>query len=129
MFDCSRVAAKSIAQETRYPTDRRDTNAGHVVDAAIGEILLQIANDLPAIDQRLQLRWRAQVLEKFTTFLNVLETVHRAKKGIFVAFLLADSVVAVGFHDLVLIYVGTNVLTHYYTNTNFTRTILISFIG
>ena len=59
MFDGGCIAAESIGQETRYPADRRDAYASHVVDAAIREFLLQKSNDLPAIDQSLQFRRRA----------------------------------------------------------------------
>ncbi len=98
MFDRSRVAAKSVTEEARYPADRGDANAGQIVDAAIGESFLQKANDVPAIDQCLQLRGGAQVFEEVTAFGQVLKPVHRFKKGIFIAFPLADSVVSVGFH-------------------------------
>lgn len=52
-FDGDFVAAKAIAQESRNPAYRRDADAGHSMNAAIREILLQQANNLPAIDQRL----------------------------------------------------------------------------
>lgn len=112
MFDGGRVAAKSIIQETCYPTDCSDADARHIVDAAIREILLQKSNDLPTIDQRLQFRRRAQVFEKVTTIAHVLQTVHRSEKGIFIAFSLAGSVVSIGFHAFVLIYQCTSILTH-----------------
>ena len=112
MFDGGSIAAEPIAQETRYPADRRDTHAGHIVDAAIGKFLLQKTNDLPAIDQCLQLRRRAQVLEKVTNFLNILQAVHCAEKGIFVAFLLAGGIVSVRFHGLAMVCMCANVLTH-----------------
>ena len=59
MFDGGRVAAKSITQESRNPTDCGDADPRHIVNTAIGEILLQQADDLPAINQCLQLGWRA----------------------------------------------------------------------
>ncbi len=98
MFDSGCVAAKAITEEPCYATDRSNTDACLVVDAAIGKAFLQQANDLPAIDQRLQFRRRAQVFEKIATFGQALQLVHRTKKGVFIAFSLAVSVVSVGFH-------------------------------
>lgn len=95
-----RVAAESVSQESRYPTDRGDTDASHIVDTAIGKVLLQQAHDLPAIDQCLQFSWRTQVFEKVTTFVRVLQAGHRSEKGIFVAFALTARVVSIGFHSL-----------------------------
>jgi hypothetical protein len=70
------------------------------VNTAIREILLQQTNDLPAIDQCLQLGWRAQVFEKIATFSCALQADHRFEKGIFVAFALSGCVVSIGFHGI-----------------------------
>jgi len=59
MFNGGRVATKSITQESRNPTDCGDADPRHIVNSAIREILLQQTYDLPAIDQCLQLGWRA----------------------------------------------------------------------
>ena len=98
VFNGSRVATEAIAQESRDPTDRGYTDARHVVDSAIGEILLQKSDDLPAVNQRLQFRWCTQILEKITTIAHTLEAIHRFEKGVFIAFLLPGGFVAIGFH-------------------------------
>ncbi len=59
MFDRGRVPTKSITQESRNPADCGDADRRHIVNTAIGEMLLQQTNDLPAIDQCLQLGRRA----------------------------------------------------------------------
>ena len=59
MFDGGRVAAKAITQESRNPTDCGDADPRQIVNTAIGEIPLQQTNDLPAIDECLQLGRRA----------------------------------------------------------------------
>ncbi len=41
MFDSGCVAAKSITEEPRYATDRGNTDARLVMDAAIGKAFLQ----------------------------------------------------------------------------------------
>ena len=58
MLESGRVAAESVAQESRDPADRGDADPRHIVNATIREILLQQAYDLPPIDQRLELRRR-----------------------------------------------------------------------
>ena len=98
VFNGGRVATEAVAQESRDPTDRRYTDARHVVDTAIGEVLLQKSNDLPAVNQRLQFRWCTQILEKFTTIAHTLKAIHRIEKVVFIAFLLAGGFVAIGFH-------------------------------
>ncbi len=59
MFDGGRVPTKSITEESRNPTDCGDADPRHIVNTAIGEIPLQQTNDLPAIDECLQLGRRA----------------------------------------------------------------------
>jgi len=59
MFNGGRVATKSITEESRNATDCGDADPRHIVNLAIREILLQQTYDLPAIDQCLQLGWRA----------------------------------------------------------------------
>ncbi len=76
-FDGGLVAAEPVTQESCDAANCSDAYAGHIVYAAIGEILSQQANYLPAINQCLQLSWCAQVLEKIATFLRALQAVHR----------------------------------------------------
>ena len=49
------VAAETIGQEACYAADRRDADAGPVVNAAVGETLLQEFDDPPAVHERLEL--------------------------------------------------------------------------
>jgi hypothetical protein len=99
VLDGGFVAAKPVTQESRNPADRGDADAGHVMNAPIGDILLKQANNLPAIDQRLQFGRRAQVFEKVSAFGGILQADHRIEEGVFVAFSLACGVVSIGFHS------------------------------
>lgn len=97
-LDGFRVSTKPVAQESRDATDRGDADACQIVDTTIGKILLQKADDLPAIDQCLQLRWCAQVFEKATTFGRILQASHSFKKCIFIAGFLIGGVMTIWFH-------------------------------
>ena len=99
MFNGGRVPTKSIPEKSRNPADCGDADPCHIWNTAIGEILLEQTNDLPAIDQCLQLGRRAKVFEKIATFSCALQADHRFEKGILVAFALAGCVVPIGFHD------------------------------
>jgi hypothetical protein len=70
-FYCRLVSAESIAHKPRYASDGGNTDAGPVVYLPVGQVPLQQFNDLPAINQCLKLRGRAQVLEEISTFTNV----------------------------------------------------------
>ena len=103
MLDGGRVTAMTIGEEPRDASDRGDTDPGHVVDAAIGKVFLQQADDPPAIDQRLQLGRRAQVLEKIAAFAQILQADDRSEEGVLIAFLLPGRFVSVGFHGLCIV--------------------------
>ncbi len=49
-FDGGRVPTESVSQESRNPTDCGDADPRQIVNTAIGEVLLQKTNDLPAIN-------------------------------------------------------------------------------
>lgn len=126
VLDRGLVAAESVTQEPRHAADRRDADAGHIVDLSIGEILLKEAGDLPAIGERLELGWRAQVFEKITTFGQVLQADDGPEQGVLVAFALARCVLSIGFHGL-----GgccANVIARYYISTDEASTFCPSYI-
>ena len=106
------VTTKTVGDESCDAPDRGHTDTGEVVDLPVGEILLQVFNDLPSIDQRLKFGRRAQVLEEILTLLRGLEAVDGLKKGTFGIGLLAPCFIAVRFHG------RTSVLTRYYTSTS-----------
>ena len=100
MLECGCVTAKAVAHKARNPANRGDADPGHVVNPAIGEILLQKTDDSPAIDQGLQLGRRTQVLEKITTFTEILQADDRPEERVFIIFLLPGRFISVGFHGL-----------------------------
>jgi hypothetical protein len=67
------VAAEAVAEEAGDAADRGHADAGQFVNAPVGQVLLQKLYHLPAVDQRLQLRRRAQVLEEIAALGTVLQ--------------------------------------------------------
>ena len=63
-FDGRLVAAKAIREEAGDTSDRRDADARQIVNAAIGQPLFEVFDDLPAINEGLEFGRRAQILEK-----------------------------------------------------------------
>ena len=96
-YGCA-IAAEAIGQETGDSTDRGDTDAGQVVDLPVGQVLLEVFHDLPAIDQGLQLGGRAEILEEISTLGGRLEADYGVKQGIFSTLLLSLGFVTIGFH-------------------------------
>ena len=105
------VATEPIGQETGHAANGCHAHARQVVDATVGQALLQKFNHMPAIDEGLQFRGCAQVSKEIATFGDCLERNDGAKQRVFVTCLLALAVVAIGFHSCI------NVLTCYYANT------------
>jgi len=96
--DCGSVATEAISEETRNPANGRHADASQVVNLAVGETLLEQLNDLPAINQRLQLGRSTQIAKKIAALGGCLEAYHRAKQGILGCSLLALRVLSVRFH-------------------------------
>jgi hypothetical protein len=71
------IATESVAQESRNTADSCDADTSQVMDASIGQALLEQLDDLPAVDQCLELGRRTQIPEKSTAFLDVPETDNR----------------------------------------------------
>ena len=72
--------------------------------------MLQVLDDLPAIDERLKFRRRAQVLEEIAALLGALEADESLEQARLRRVLLALGFVSIGFQ----VYQCINVLVHYY---------------
>ena len=92
------VAAETIGQESCDAADGGDADAGQVVNLALGQVLLEVLDDLPAIDEGLEFRWRAEVLEEITTLGPGLQADYGREQRVFGALLLTFGFVAIGFH-------------------------------
>jgi hypothetical protein len=68
------------------------------MDATIGKILLEQADDLPAIDQRLEFGGRAQVFKEISALVHVSQGIHSPEKIILAALPLRSGVIPVRFH-------------------------------
>lgn len=66
------VTAGPARKASGDPPDCRDADTGQVMDFPVREVFLQIFNDLPAINQRLQFGRSTQILEKASDFPGVL---------------------------------------------------------
>ena len=64
------VTAKTVGQAAGDAPDRGNTDTGEVVDLPVGEVLLQVFDNLPSIDERLKFGWRAQILEEIAAFIE-----------------------------------------------------------
>ena len=53
------IAAEAVSHKSRNPADSSDADPCDVVNLPIGQVLLQKTDDAPAINQGLQLGWRA----------------------------------------------------------------------
>ena len=65
------VTAGAAGQATSYATDSCYADASQVMDFSIGEIFLQVFDDLPPVDQRLEFRGRTQIIEEVAHFSRV----------------------------------------------------------
>lgn len=63
-IDYRSVAAKSIGEEAGNAADGGNADTREIVNLAIGKVLLQVFNHLPAVHERLKLRWCTQVFEE-----------------------------------------------------------------
>jgi hypothetical protein len=64
------VATEAVGQETCDPPHGRHTNAGNVMDLAIGEALLEKFDHVPAINERLEFRRSAQIPQEIAAFVD-----------------------------------------------------------
>ena len=110
-FYGSLVTTKTVGEATGDPPDGGHTDTGEIVDLPIGEVLLQVFHNLPAIDERLKFGRCAQIFEEIAALLKAFEAVDGFEKSTFGVGLLAPGFIAVWFHEC------TSVLMHYYTST------------
>mgnify|MGYP001547517999 CR=1 FL=1 len=108
-FDRGLVAAETVGEETGNAPDGRYTDPCEIVNFPVGQALLQVLDDLPAIHEGLELRRGTQILEETATFVDRLEAAHRRTERVFSTCLLAGCFVAIGLHDLCQC---NNVLVH-----------------
>ena len=104
-FDCGLVTAIAVCQKPRYAANGRYTHACQLVDLTVGQALLQVFNDLPTIDECLELGRSAKVLEEVAAFNGRLEADDCLEKGVLCLGLLALCVGSIRFHGCI------NVLT------------------
>ena len=97
--DRSAVAAEAVGQESGNTTDGSNTDPRQVVDLPVGQTLFQIGNNLPTIDERLQFRGCAEVLEEIAALVDVCQADDRLKERVFGARLLTVGIVSVRFHN------------------------------
>ena len=93
------VAAESVRYEPCNTAYGGDADAGQVVNPAVGQVLLQQLDDVPAVDECLKLSWRAQVLEEPAAFIDRVQAANRLEKCILGGFLVPGAVVTVGLHN------------------------------
>src|SRR5690606_36877072 len=74
------IAAVAVAEEACDAADRRDGHAGELVDLPIGQPFLEVRDDRPAVDEGLELRGRAEVVEELAALGLGLEAQNRAEK-------------------------------------------------
>ena len=86
---CSLVATEAVGKKTGDATNGGNADAGQVVNFPVGEAFFEVVDDLPAVNQRLQFRGRAQIFKKGTAFLGGIEAVDGLVKRRFVALLAA----------------------------------------
>jgi hypothetical protein len=97
-IDCCAVTAKAIGEESGNAPDGSNTDARQVVNLAVGKSLLEICNDLPTVNERLEFGWRAEVLEKTAALPGRFEADYGLEKVIFGTRLLPFGFVAIGFN-------------------------------
>ena len=96
--DCGLVAAESVCEKARNAPYGSDTDPGQVMNLTVGQPLLQVFNNLPAVYERLEFRGCTQVFEETPTFVDSLETAESCAQGIFGTRLLSLCFVSIGLH-------------------------------
>jgi hypothetical protein len=97
-FDCDLVATEAVGKEAGDAADRGDADPGQVMNTAIWQVLLQIADDLPAIYERLQFRRRTQVFQEIATFIGIAQCRNGFEQRILGAAAGCIRILAVWFH-------------------------------
>ena len=94
------VTTGSIGEAARDTADGGYADTAEVMNFAIGEVFLQISDDLPPIHERLQLGGCAQIREEIATFSDTLQSHYCLEERVFGARLLAFGFVSVRFHHM-----------------------------
>jgi len=92
------IPTKAIRQAAGDAPDGGDADASKVVDLSVGEVLFEVFNDLPTVEEGLELGWSAEVLEEITAFIDAFQADNGLEERVFGACLLAFGVVSVRFH-------------------------------
>ena len=87
---------------SRDAPDRRYADTGQVVNLAVGQVLLQQLDHLPAILERLQLRRGAEVLEEIAALVDRSQADDGFEKRVLGRFLAALTVVTVRLHRVLM---------------------------
>ena len=99
-FDGGLVAPESIRQEAGDATYGRDADPREIVNLAVGQALLQVFDDLPAVYERLEFRGRAQILEEIAALVARLQADDGLEKGILGTHSAPVAVVSVRLHNV-----------------------------
>ncbi len=105
-IDRGLIAAGAVAKTTCDAPDRGHAHAREIMNLSVGQFLLQVCDHLPAINQGLQLRRSAKVLEEEAAFFHALQRDNGIEQCVFGALLLAFGFVAIWLHGRI------NVLTY-----------------
>ena len=112
------IAAVSISQATRNAPDGGNADTGQVVYFSVGKTLPKVFDDLPPIDQCLELGGSTKVFKEIAAFSNALETDYGLKKFVFSTCLLTLSVVSIRFHECTNVLMRTSTLIHSFSRCN-----------
>jgi len=93
------VTAEAIGEKARNSTDSGHTDPGEVVDLAIGQALLQVFDNLPAVHEGLEFGWGAQVLKEISALIDAIKADDGIEQGALGAGLLAIGFVSIRFHS------------------------------
>ena len=102
---CRLITARAIDQAASDPTDRRNADASKVVNLSIGQVFLEVLNDLPSIDESLELCRGAKILKKTADFLGISHCGEGPEERLFGTLLLAVCFVTVRFHSCTTVIV------------------------
>src|SRR5690349_14148587 len=92
------VTAVACDQEPRDAADRRHGYARDLVNLAIGQAVLEVLHDGPAVDERLELGRSAQITEELLAFRLVTQAQDRAVEPLLRASGVPRRPFAIGFH-------------------------------
>ena len=71
------IPTGAVRQATGHSANRCNADASDVVDFSVGQVFLQILDDLPTIDHRLEFCGGAQIIEEIAHFSRVFKSQQR----------------------------------------------------